>query len=299
MPTLNACRSTASLAGELLVVAGQRWPPARRWRRSSRPAARPRCPPRRWCRPGRTARRACSRLTAGRGEQHRPARSTPRCPGPARNGRRSSVAAVERHRAARGSPRRPCGAARRPWPALISGPKSSSGSGSPSAVARRADGRSGPTGPPAGTCRGTRRPGRAGPRTAGTRCSAACRTRSPSCRCAASTSHCGEVPDAPGVEALLLDDVPLVGVEQGGGDLAAVGAPADERHARRSRRPDEHLGQLLAAAGEQGGRQPGAAHQRVGHGQADARRPGTGSSRSTALPASSCTSSACTSTLIG
>lgn len=32
----------------------------------------------------------------------------------------------------------------------------------------------------------------------------------------------GELPDAPGVQPLLLDEVPLVGVEQRGGDLAAV-----------------------------------------------------------------------------
>ena len=79
----------------------------------------------------------------------------------------------------------------------------------------------------------------------------------------------GEVPDAPGVEALLLDHVPLVGVEQRGGDLAAVGAAADEGDRADLGRADQHLGELLAAAGEQRRRQAGAGHERVGDGQAE------------------------------
>ena len=78
----------------------------------------------------------------------------------------------------------------------------------------------------------------------------------------------GVLPDAPRVEALLLDHVALVGVEQGGGHLAAVGAATDEGDRADLGRADEHLGELLATAREQGGREAGPRHEGVGHGQA-------------------------------
>ena len=75
--------------------------------------------------------------------------------------------------------------------------------------------------------------------------------------------------------------VPLVGVEQRGGDLAAVGAAADEGDRADLGRAHQHLGQLLAAAGDQRDGQAGAAHQRVREGEADraALRRGLGDDR--------------------
>ncbi len=49
----------------------------------------------------------------------------------------------------------------------------------------------------------------------------------------------GELPDAPGVEALLLEEVPFARVDQRGRDLAAGGAPADEGQAADLRCADQ------------------------------------------------------------
>ena len=89
----------------------------------------------------------------------------------------------------------------------------------------------------------------------------------------------GEVPDAPGVEALLLDEVPLVGVEQRGGDLAAVGAAADERDRADLGCADQHLGQLLAAAGQRGWRAARRGASARARRSGRPRRPATGSWR--------------------
>src|SRR5258705_6256922 len=78
----------------------------------------------------------------------------------------------------------------------------------------------------------------------------------------------GEIPDAPSVQALLLDHVALVGVEEGRSNLATVGAATDERHRADLGCPYEDLGEFLAATGQQRRGQSGAGHQRVRDGEA-------------------------------
>ena len=69
------------------------------------------------------------------------------------------------------------------------------------------------------------------------------------------------------VEALLLEHVALAGVGELGGDLAAVGPPADEGQRPDLGRADQRVGERRAVAGEQRHRQALAGHQGVGDGQ--------------------------------
>ena len=163
---------------------------------------------------------------------------------------------------------RPCSRAPSALAAEISGPKSSAGSSSSRPPPRR------PAGARSGRdCdhRQVRRPGtspraRAARRSAGRRCSAAWRTRSP-CAGAGRAVPVGELPDAPGVEALLLEHVPLAGVDELRGHLAAVVPAADERQRADLRRAHQRVRQLRAVTGEQRDGQPGVVHERVRHGQ--------------------------------
>ncbi len=61
----------------------------------------------------------------------------------------------------------------------------------------------------------------------------------------------GEVPDAPGVQALLLEHVPASGVGQGHGGPPAVGPAPDERQRTDAVAADEGLAQVAADPGDQ------------------------------------------------
>jgi hypothetical protein len=76
-----------------------------------------------------------------------------------------------------------------------------------------------------------------------------------------------EVPDPPGVEALLLEEVALAGVGERRRRLAAVGPAADEGQAADLLRADEDVTELRADAGQQRHGQPRAPHDRVREGQ--------------------------------
>ena len=244
--------------------------PARRWRRSSRRAARPRCRRRRSCRPARTARRASAATRPGGASSADRARRRRRCPAragsarpPCRRGR-----AARRRRA---PPRRPCGAARRLGRAdqraevqlgqvVDPSPPSSTASGCPNRtpVDHRQVHR-----------RGTRRPARAARRTAGTRCSAACRTRSPSCRCPASTSHSenSQMPQALRPSCSIMCRLSVSA-------SCAATLPPLERPPTNATAPISGARTSTSESSapppdEQRGGQPRAAHQRVRDGQAD------------------------------
>ncbi len=86
----------------------------------------------------------------------------------------------------------------------------------------------------------------------------------------------GELPDAPGVEALLLEEVPLARVDQSGRDLAAGGASTDEGQSTDLRRPHQCTRQPGAGPRDQGHRQALAPRQGAGEGEAGGTAVGRG-----------------------
>ena len=72
-----------------------------------------------------------------------------------------------------------------------------------------------------------------------------------------------EFPDPPGVQALLLEEVPLAGVGQRGGRLAAVRAATDKGQRTDLVGADKGVPELRTGTGQQRHRQPGPVHERV------------------------------------
>lgn len=77
----------------------------------------------------------------------------------------------------------------------------------------------------------------------------------------------GVVPDAPGVESLLFEYMSLSEVGYGRGHRGAGVAAADEGDAADLGRPHQRLGQLAAAAADEGDGKPLAGGERAGQGQ--------------------------------
>ena len=109
----------------------------------------------------------------------------------------------------------------------------------------------------------------------------------------------GEVPDAPGVEALLFEHVPPAGVGQRHRRPPAVGPPADERQGPDAVAADECLAEMTARPRTAGSPADPARRIRAWARVRVWNPPWLGVLATTALPASSCTSSAWTWTLIG